>query len=522
MKKTLLRGLSLFAACAMLLSLCACGGKSDNRGKTSKDGITTWYLGGGDLFSPDITAESLLKDYANTIDPAAIYNSTAYTAAMLHGAYTLNDLEKDVKTVRETIPFETVNFSNGAQDIAALPIGVYLGGENVCCGETNFNYGDFEEVDNAAALTFTTAEEISSTITLYEISGTRIIFKEVDQTSEYDAPLTYEFTGVEFTYDFSICGPTLTLSKGGNSLVLNAYCVTKNVESNLYLSGYSLPDSALIHELDYFVSSDTFNYAVTRDGNYYDISAFKFTSDGYFTVYLEIEDFDGNKDTFVKQYAYIMQSSSSSFLTDFTLVLLDGKTAYYYTDDITEREARALEDQGVDVGELSEEDLKAIAEKKSNLFDDLYNEFQEQGIDVTINRVNGEIAMDSSVLFGGDSAEITADGKALLNKFLAAYTAIIYNDKYDGFIAKTMIEGHTAPLANSTYESGLPLSEERANNVLAYCLSADTGVDISRLTETLEAVGMSNSKPIYDANGEVDLDACRRVSFRFIVNTEAE
>lgn len=51
-----------------------------------------------------------------------------------------------------------------------------------------------------------------------------------------------------------------------------------------------------------------------------------------------------------------------------------------------------------------------------------------------------------------------------------------------------------------------------------YCLSDDTGVDTSGLASSLEAVGMSCSKPVYEAGGSADLAASRRVSFRFVVN----
>lgn len=83
-----------------------------------------------------------------------------------------------------------------------------------------------------------------------------------------------------------------------------------------------------------------------------------------------------------------------------------------------------------------------------------------------------------------------------------------------------MIEGHTAPVSGSTYESGLPLSEQRANNVKNYCVSSETGVDTSKLAANLEATGLSNSKPVYDNSGKVDMAASRRVSFRFIINLE--
>ncbi len=105
-------------------------------------------------------------------------------------------------------------------------------------------------------------------------------------------------------------------------------------------------------------------------------------------------------------------------------------------------------------------------------------------------------------------------------KIFAMNTYVVFSENYAGFISKTMVEGHIAPIEGSTYESGLALSEERANNVKDYCLSEDIGIDVSKLATTLEAVGYSNSKPVYGADGKVDLEASRRVSFRFIVNVE--
>ena len=152
--------------------------------------------------------------------------------------------------------------------------------------------------------------------------------------------------------------------------------------------------------------------------------------------------------------------------------------------------------------------------------EDLAKAFNDAGIKVTVDEKSGELAMDSSVLFGGDSAVLTTEGKTFLNKFVDVYTSIVFSDKYEGFVSKTMVEGHTAPVSGSTYESGLPLSEQRANNVKDYCVSSETGVDTSKLATNLEAIGYSNSKPVKDANGNVDMAASRRVSFRFIINLE--
>lgn len=164
--------------------------------------------------------------------------------------------------------------------------------------------------------------------------------------------------------------------------------------------------------------------------------------------------------------------------------------------------------------------LAEVTAKKTRLYDDLIKAFEAEGITVSVNKETGEIALDSSVLFGGDSADLTADGKAFLNKFIKAYTNVVYSEEYTGFISKTMVEGHTAPVAGSTYASGYDLSVQRATNVKDYCLSGETGIDTAKIADTLEAVGYSNSQPVYNANGEVDMAASRRVSFRFMVNVE--
>ena len=162
--------------------------------------------------------------------------------------------------------------------------------------------------------------------------------------------------------------------------------------------------------------------------------------------------------------------------------------------------------------------FQSVTEKKEYLLEDLSAAFEAEGLTVTVNRDTGEMAMDSSVLFGGDSSALTDEGKALLNKFIKAYSSVAYSDKYSGFISSTMVEGHTAPVPGSTYAGDLTLSQERADNVKNYILSGETGVDLSEKANNFEAIGCSISQPVYKEDGSVDMDASRRVSFRFLIN----
>lgn len=200
--------------------------------------------------------------------------------------------------------------------------------------------------------------------------------------------------------------------------------------------------------------------------------------------------------------------------------LLSGYSNYSYNTRNPETYyIYAKHDRGADVFlATSMKGFQSVTQKKDDLYNELSAAFKAEGLTVTVNRETGELAMDSSVLFGGDSAALTAEGKEFLNKFIKVYSSVAFSAKYNGFISGTMIEGHTAPVAGSTYASGLSLSQERAANVKNYILSGETGVDLSAKANTFEDVGRSNSQPVYNEDGSVNMDASRRVSFRFLVN----
>ena len=512
--------ISIVLAILMILSMSAFSfGRDKNQGKL-EDGTTAWYLGGDNLTEDEAEVIELFDGIDESIDPASIYSTVEYTEEMLHGCYVLNDKEKDLKKFRKEIPFEDVDFANGTLSLTVLPTAVFLGTENMSCTETDFAYGEFRETgeDNLAVIEFSTKDQCAQMPCTFEVAGDKITFEYIRKTNDEGEALDYEKSGIKFQYEFRLAGPNIIFTKGEDTVELKAYCFTENTDSELWMSAYSTPGSPLINELDNFGNLiSIWTFGCKRDGSYYDRAAFRLTDDGVFTVCLEGENEEGESEKTVEQYAYIV-SSNAGFLPYFGVTLFDGEKVYSYTDTASSREERILTEAGVDTESLSDEELKNIAEKKSDLFDQLYDEFKAQGVEVTIDRSTGEIAMDASALFGGDSAVITEAGKELIDKFLAAYTSIIYNEDYEGFISKPLIEGHIAPQSGITYEEGLPLSQQRAEAVREYCLSSETGTDSERLASELEAVGMSNSKPVYDNDGNVDIAASRRVSFTLIVD----
>ncbi len=182
------------------------------------------------------------------------------------------------------------------------------------------------------------------------------------------------------------------------------------------------------------------------------------------------------------------------------------------------KENFSLEDQTM-IENMDKEQLIEIAEAKANLLHDLADAFEESGLSVQIDETTGTIDLDSSVLFDTDSYAISESGKKLLNDFINIYTQVVFHEKYDGFVSKIIIEGHTD--TSGDYEHNKTLSQQRADAVLRYLVSPESGISqdyCDALMNTVSAEGYSWDKPIYDAGGNVDMDASRRVSFRFLIS----
>lgn len=170
-----------------------------------------------------------------------------------------------------------------------------------------------------------------------------------------------------------------------------------------------------------------------------------------------------------------------------------------------------------EIANLAPQAAIILAETRANLLSDLSHAFKTSGLDVVVNEELGEIMLDSSVLFALNESEISPDGKLFLQKFLTVYNTIVFNEKYDGFISRMLVEGHTD--SSGEYDYNLTLSQKRADNVKAFCLSEESGAGEYRtqLENSLEAIGYSYDKLIYDNNGNEDSNASRRVSFRFLI-----
>lgn len=488
---------------------------SDNTGASGRRAMPDGYI--------MKNKESLELGVPDTeLDPQTVYSNLTYIPEMFYGNYRLRGGSEAAEKFGAESQYFTWTRNGEEIEFTKLPFEIRAG------KATMTNMVNYIEEYNWMKLSFMHRygeNQCSSDAVLcaYTIDGNKLILKVLDsfEVDKETKKITYSFSDVTWEYTFAFSGRSLTLSTDDSSVTLTTGLDPYGTYDYFYVGNYRSPDSRSIDGIDEILfrydseDGDSRAYFRMADGESSHKSIVVLEENGLLTFTLALEE---SAKTY--QFVYFYGGNDG-------LVLTDGVNTYYYNDTYEDRNKHILsdyltEDQAEKLEELSDAQVESIVKKKENLMEDLAKAFNDAGIKVTVDEESGELAMDASVLFGGDSAELTVDGKAFLNKFVDAYTSIIFSEKYEGFVSKTVVEGHTAPVSGSTYESGLPLSEERAENVKNYCVSAETGIDTSKLAANLEAVGYSNSRPVIDADGNIDRAASRRVSFRFIINLDQE
>lgn len=515
--------IAILLAMLIILSIAGCG-------RLDEDGVyymvSTWA-------KDEKAIKNTLKNTARTVDPQQVYASITYNEKLFYGDYRLKNWDKSKKDFVKNATFADLDYSvtyltNESQlkteKLSTMPVGFSAGAP--CLYETRGNR-DHEWALLTLATESGTTRDILCT---YTVEGSTIRFTPLDSyTALYDE--NYKRLGFEYAlgqdslaYTFAFSGVELTLSNGEQSVTLFAEDFSDNGHSTINIGGYLSEDSPSLEGIDWISASLSNDYqsvyvtlqdeTAVRTTN----EAIAMTEDGWMAISWTNVDEEGNTTDFSKQFVYFIGDGS-------VMTLTDGTNFYYYTDNYFTREMNSLsglvaeDDQG-QLSSMEEEELKEIAEKKNNLLTDLAAAYQNAGLNVSVNTQTGEIALDSTVLFGVNESDISADGKAFLKKFIEVYTAIVFSDKYDNFISTIMVEGHTD--TNGGYDMNLSLSQARADSVKSYCLSEECGAYVDSLKDMMQAIGYSYDKPIYKDNGEVDMDASRRVSFRFLVNLNAE
>lgn len=524
MKKTLCALLALL----MVLSLAACGGNS-----TKPAGDGSYYIGSE-------VGQKKLENAFNPLNPTNVYSNTTFNEQMLYGDFRLENLEKNLEKRREKFveeaAFEEITYSEtyGTQtaeenlvtvNLTSLPVEVSLGH-----GSNNYARKLRGEHEWATLRLVNERGYPQEVLCTYTVSGNTISFaplagyEEVHDENFKVLKIAYTVGTQTLDYTFELAGTKLTLSRNGQKVTLKTKDFSDNGFSSKNFGGYlasGSPAAAGMENFSATLSKDLSTvYMYDLAGNFYSYglqnAAVKFNEEGQISFYWETKDENDNVIEHLHHFVYLPGNG-------YCMTLLDADNVYYYTETYLSREAASL-GEGMSAEELallnglSDSELEAIAKKKANLLEDLAAAYQDAGLNVSVNLTTGEIALDSTVLFDVNEYAISADGKAFLQKFTQIYTDTVYSEEYADFVSRIVVEGHTD--TNGGYDMNLELSKNRANSVKDYCVSEECGVNSAYAADfagSLEAVGYSYDKPVYGTDGKVDMDASRRVSFRFIV-----
>ena len=504
----------LLLALVMLLSLGACSSEEDS---ADKDGGKTPVSEDGAYLLYGTEDPTTVGTVSDPLDPQAIYSGLTYIPEMFYGKYSLGgnwDLS-DSQAQKYLEEVGTMEISDDATHmdgavIGTIPYRIEAGPGNLdhsLCFITSKNWARLSFLRDSGTLT--------TCMAAYEINGNTISFTpalawEYDKESQF---ISYQMSDLVWTYDFSFSGPNLTLSKDGKSVTM----LSERFASEDYffqLEGYLAVGSPTFDGMDqiHFYSGTTASLNAADSHTYYG-EAVAIYEDGLITM--SWLDREGNK--YTRQFVY--------FLCDFDgIVLVDRENTYLFTAEYFERSTAGIRDlvsyeEQSKLANLSDDQVAQITEKKENLLLDLAQAYADSGLAVTVDETTGEITLDSAVLFDVNSSEISQEGKEFLRQFIAIYCSVVFSEKYEGFVSQIMVEGHTD--TSGSYELNLELSQARADSVKDYCLSDECGVDdayLNSLSQTLCAVGYSYTDPVYDANGNVDMAASRRVAFRFLID----
>ncbi len=352
----------------------------------------------------------------------------------------------------------------------------------------------------------------------------RLVTDEEDETQlEYYVQDREDW--IEYSYGFD--GLDLILPKDGKSTRLKAFDILYSEEKNegLYEWGYAKNSASgydgIVHlTLSTQEDADSTiewgdgrrgqNVTTKIDGNQFTISwdsTYRYDYD-----LGESEEGEGGELTGI----FLISDRPNGGLDGGLSICVDDKWYPYVYDSMAYWSGELSDNlsSDADVSSMSEDELGELKETQTEVSSGLMGAFKEQGLDsAKIDESTGTVQMDNNVLFALDKADLSDEGKAYLDQFLAAYVPVISGAIEEGKVSTIVVEGYTDSAADADYN--LKLSEERAQTVADYIKA-----NYPELANVIEVVGNGENNLILDENGKEDAAASRRVEVRYVLKTE--
>ena len=166
--------------------------------------------------------------------------------------------------------------------------------------------------------------------------------------------------------------------------------------------------------------------------------------------------------------------------------------------------------------------IEQLVGMKTRIITSLSSALKSSSISATVDPTTGSIALESDVLFESGEYKLTDAGKRFVDKFLPVYLDVLFSEEYKGYVSEIIIEGHTDSVGG--YLTNLELSQQRALAVASYVLGDScraVSADVKNELRTVVTVnGRSYSDRIFNADGTENMDASRRVVFKFRLTDE--
>ncbi len=163
------------------------------------------------------------------------------------------------------------------------------------------------------------------------------------------------------------------------------------------------------------------------------------------------------------------------------------------------------------------DEINTMVGVRSEIVQELSGAMRSSNLNVAVD-ASGNIILETSVLFQTNSSKIAPEGEAMLRQFLPVYLDVLMQRQYANYLGAIIIEGHTD--SDGTYIHNMELSLNRAREVAGYCLGIVNSRYRTQLEKLLTVQGRSESELIYDAYGQEDKEASRRVVFKFSMKDE--
>ena len=166
--------------------------------------------------------------------------------------------------------------------------------------------------------------------------------------------------------------------------------------------------------------------------------------------------------------------------------------------------------------------IEQLVGMKTRIITSLSSALRSNSISATVDPTTGSIALESDVLFESGEYKLTDAGKRFVDDFLPVYLDVLFSQEYREYVSEIIIEGHTDSVGG--YLTNLELSQQRALAVASYVLGTSCRAVSADVKNELRAVvtvnGRSYSDRIFNADGTENMDASRRVVFKFRLTDE--